>query len=684
MYSQNIMMTQELEEEWATFLERYYGEEIVMLSNEYPNKRSVNVVFADITKYDFQLADSLISEPDIVLDAATRALREMDLVTGIRLEEATVRIVRNLNRVPIRAIRHVHIGKLVSIEGIVIKATEVKPKLQTAVFECPHCGHIFAIEQANGQFEEPYECPREEGGCGRKARRFKLNVEKSKFVDSQKLRLQEPLEELCGGDIPHVIDVEVEGDITDKATPGTRVTICGILRSKQQKTSTHKKLVFDIYLEANSIERKNEGYEEIELKTEDEEEIIELSKDPLLYDKLVKSIAPFILGYDEIKEALLLQLFGGTEQIHTDGSKVRGDIHILLVGDPGIAKSKLLLSQANLSPRGLYASGKTTSAAGLTAAVVKDEFGEGRWTLEAGALVLADRGIAAVDEIDKMEKTDRDALHEALEQQTVSIAKAGIIARLNSRCALLAAANPVQGRFDKYTPLSEQINLPASLLSRFDLIFLMMDRPNEEIDAQTADFLILARTGQEANGEEQIPASLLRKYVAYSKQLPAPRMSEEAWARIKKFYVDLRGIAGGEEEAPVPITVRQLESLMRLSEARARTRLSNTVTEEDADCAIRLMSHCMKEVYVDPESGRLDVDVVEVGTSKTRRDRARTIREIISDLEREYGAEVPLTEVYDMAEEEGIEREKAEEAVEVMKRDGILFSPGVGVVRFVK
>ena len=694
-------------ERWEDFLKRYCWDELVELANYYPEKRSLLVKFTDMDLYDPNLADMVLENPDVAINAATRALRAIDTPTGVTLDEANFRIIKVPRRLKIRDIRSEDIGKLVSIEGLVTKATEVRPKVVDAVFECPYCHHVFSMGQSGRQFKEPVECDQESGGCGRRAQHFKLLIEQCKFANAQKIRLQESPEELRGGELPQAIDVYLEDDISGTVTPGDRVIITGILRSYQRTTRFGKTPFFDIYLEGNSLEHKEEEFEEIKITEEDEQRIMELKDQPDVYEKLIRSIAPSIYGYEEIKEAMVLQLFAGVPKELPDDTRVRGDIHVLLVGDPGVAKSQLLTYLVKLAPRGLYTGGKSSTSAGLTAAAVKDEFGEGRWTLEAGALVLADKGIAAVDEIDKMRKEDRDALHEAMEQQTVSVAKAGIMARLNSRCGLLAAANPKYGRFDKYTPIAEQINMPPTLLSRFDLIFTMMDRPNEETDTKTAEHIIETHYAGEllaqlknvskidiaerehfehavAAMKPPIESDLLRKYVAWSKRNVFPVMSEGARRRFLEFYIGLRRQGYEDEEAPVPVTARQLEALIRLGEARARARLSDEITEEDADRVINIVTYCLKRVFVDPETGRLDTDWVTVGITKTKRDRARSIREIIKDLEREYGEEVPLEEVLDLAEEEGMEREKAEEIIEVMKRDGILFSPSSGIIKFVR
>jgi replicative DNA helicase Mcm len=698
------MMQDLVTERWEGFLKRYCWNELIEMSNSYPEKRSLFVKFADMDTYDPNLADMLLEEPDVTIASATQALREMDIPTGVTLEEANLRIIKLPKKLKIRDIRSGDIGKLAGIEGLVTKATEVRPRVVEAIFECPFCGHIFSVEQTGGrQFKEPRECE----GCDRKVQHFKLLVDRCKFANTQKIRLQESPEELRGGELPQAIDVNLEDDISGEIAPGDRIIVTGILRSYQRTTQFGKTPFFDIYLDGNSLEVMEEAFEEIQITEEDEREIMELKNQPDVYEKLIRSIAPSIFGCNEIKEAMVLQLFAGIPKELPDETRVRGDIHVLLVGDPGVAKSQLLNYQVKLAPRGLYTGGKSSTSAGLTAAAVRDEFGEGRWTLEAGALVLADKGIAAVDEIDKMKKEDRDALHEAMEQQTVSIAKAGIMARLNSRCALLAAANPIGGRFDRYEPISKQINMPPTLLSRFDLIYTMMDRPNEEMDTKTAKHIIethyageiLARvknTGKVEEGEKEhfgeamqmmepaVQGDLLRKYVAWSKRNVFPVMSDEARKKFLEFYIGLRRQGYDDEEEPVPVTARQLEALIRLGEAKARTRLGDKITVEDAESVIEVVNYCLKHVFTDPETDKLDVDWINAGTTKTRRDRARSIKAIITEMEAEHGDEVPIEDVLDIAEEEGMDRDKAEEVIEAMKRDGLLFSRGSGVIGLVR
>ncbi|MEN3037510.1 MAG: minichromosome maintenance protein MCM, partial [Candidatus Methanosuratincola petrocarbonis] len=414
---------------------------------------------------------------------------------------------------------------------------------------------------------------------------------------------------------PQTLDVELGDDLVGRIFPGDRVIINGILRSYQRTTQSGKSTYFDLFLDGISIEMMEQEFEEIEISPEDEKRILELSRDPNIYEKIVRSIAPSIYGYEDVKEALALQLVSGFSKRLPDGARIRGDIHILLVGDPGVAKSQLLRYMAKLSPRGIYTSGKSSTSAGLTATAIKDELGDGRWTIEAGALVLADKGIAAVDEMDKMSPDDRSALHEAMEQQTISVAKAGVMATLKSRCALLAAANPKMGRFDRYEPIAPQINLTPALMSRFDLIFVLTDEPNVERDSHIATHILKSNYAGELTSQRGINSSineedienatevikpeiepeLLRKYVAYARKNVFPMLTGVAMERFKEYYINLRS-QGQDGNKPVPVTARQLEALIRLGEASARLRLSNWITEEDVDRVIKIVESCLKKV----------------------------------------------------------------------------------------
>ncbi|HNR57241.1 MAG: minichromosome maintenance protein MCM [Methanothrix sp.] len=679
---------------WEEFIRSRYWDELLELADSYPLRRSLSIKFPDVDRYDPEFADELLEKPEPLLEAAETALLEIDLPIDVVLEKAHFRIVGLPRRFKTSELRSDQIGRLIALEGLVRTVTEVRPKVLSAAFECQRCGHLFYKEQTTSKFQEPYDCPNE--ACDRRGP-FKLLLDRSRFVDAQNVRVQESPEELRGGEQPQTLDVQLEDDLSGIIYPGDRVVISGVLRSYQRTTQTGKSTYFDLFLEGNSVEMMEQEFEEIEIKAEDERLIRELASDPLIYEKVRRSIAPSIYGYEEVKEALGLQLFSGVSKGLPDGTRIRGDIHILLVGDPGIAKSQLLRYISKLSPRGIYTSGKSSTSAGLTATAVKDELGDGRWTIEAGALVLADKGIACIDEMDKMRSEDRSALHEAMEQQTISVAKAGVMATLKSRCALLAAANPKFGRFDKFEGIAQQINLSPALMSRFDLIFVLTDEPSDARDSMIAHHIgqttyagEIASRGDRSREELEavmevirpaIEPEVLRKYIAYARKNVFPVLTPEARARLEGYYVSLRK-QGQDTNKPVPVTARQLEALFRLSESSARLRLSDEITGGDAERVIRIVDSCLRQVGVDPETGLLDADVLAVGISKSTRDKTRLMIDLVRELASEHQGPAPLEAVLERAETKlGIERNKAEEIIKRLRTNGEIFEPRSGYLK---
>ncbi len=600
------------------------------------------------------------------------------------------------SRVEVRKLRAKHLGTFVSIEGLVRKATEVRPRVTVAEFECVRCGHKTTVEQEGMLFHEPLECTKEEGGCGRGtgSTKFRLLTDPSKFVDTQKIEVQEPPEGLRGGAQPERLVGYIEDDLSGRISPGDRVILNGILRS-QQKGGQVKSTLFEIHLDINSVEYEEHEYEEIQITAEDELKIREFSQSADVFDRIIASISPTIYGYDQEKEALALQLFGGVAKTMDDGTRIRGDIHIALIGDPGTAKSQILRYMAQLAPRGIYTSGKSSSAAGLTAAAVKDEFGEGRWTLEAGALVIADKGLACIDELDKMNDQDRSAIHESLEQGTISVAKAGITATLQSRCAVLGAANPKYGRFDVSRNIAEQIDLPPALLSRFDAIFTMSDTPDADQDKSIAGHILRAHRRGEVKMHEapeslsQIDAAeilrdstglvpamdrdFLRKYVAYSKRI-TPVMSDEAMRTLEEYYIRIRKLGEGEE-ASVPITARQLEALIRMSEASSRARLNTIVSGDDAARAIKIVEYYLGKVA--SEGGRRDIDIIYTGTSKSQREQIYVLRSLVQRLSDDRKG-VSAQALIDAAAAEGIQEDRVRALLKRLSDAGEVYSPQPG------
>ncbi len=649
------------------FFSTEYKGAIFEALEKYPDKRSVVVNYLQLEMFDPDLADLLIEKPEEVIKASQKAIKNID--TTRKNADLQVRFENLTNNIPLRELRSKYIGKFVAVDGIIRKTNEIRPRIINAMFECRSCMRLHEVPQKSNMISEPALC----NDCG--GRSFRLLQEESEFLDTQTTKLQEPLENLSGGEQPRQINVVLEDDLVDNVTPGDIIRITGTLKTvRDEKTK-----LFKNYIYCNYIEALEQEFEELQISEEDEEKIKELAKDPDVYNKIINSTAPSIQGYREVKEAIALQLFGGVAKELEDKTRIRGDVHILIVGDPGIGKSQMLKYVSKLAPRGIYTSGKGTSGVGLTAAAVKDDLGG--WSLEAGALVLGDRGNVCVDELDKMRSEDRSAIHEALEQQTISIAKAGIMATLNSRCAMLAAANPKFGRFDRYKSIAEQINLPSPILSRFDLIFVVEDKPNAEKDRKLAKHILNIHKNAEIPFE--IDPELLRKYIAYARKQVKPKLTNGAIEVLQEFYVGMRSSAD-DDDSPVPITARQLEALVRLSEANCKIRLGKKVTDIDAKRAIKLQQECMKQVGLDPETGKVDIDKVEGRTPKSERDKARVLLDIIKELSDEYGGRVPVSILTDeMSDRYNVSEEKVEQIITKLKQQGLVFEPTTGYLKTV-
>lgn len=1081
---------------WEEYLQKYgRKQDLLEVANAFPDKRSLTVDFREIAKFDPEVAEFLVERPKQAIYAAEQAIlnqlpANLKAPIHFRVREFPAELADE--RVEVRNIRKKHLGKLITVEGLVRKVTEVRPKIQDAVFQCVRCGAAIEVPQDGPALKEPLECFEDQGGCKRSAASTKFvlltgpaslldpfeepregrTLRFSEFVDTQKVEIQEAPEGLRGGEQPQRLAGFMDDDLAGIISPGDRVILNGILREQPRQIGGAKSTIFDIFLEIISVERQKHDYEEIPITPEDEERIRMLARDPEVYMKLTRSIAPSIYGLEIEKEALMLQLFGGVPKHLPDGTRIRGDMHIILVGDPGCligderitlgtgttaklaslgtshlqkirtqvrlgtggaqrawatrfhryarqpiievvtetgkcikgtynhpllawnrekrrgewrrldelrvgdklrvassikcwkqapvptgwsapsyhhkswhvkvpeaygeelasilgyllgdgwvgprrvgylvaegeddlapklaalfetvfgtrpgrgrkrgrvtevevnrtpiarwlsglrekrvpdpilsspnrvvaaflrflfeadgtcfakgrgrtavslrsselellrdvqilllrwgihsrivwgdvprphlkggswirggqsghlhirrgesilrfadrigfvsakkrqklehvvayvrsrprkwkgqrierivsvrpagvadvfdievpkhhrfiangiishntAKSQLLRYIAQIAPRAIYTSGKSSSAAGLTAAAIKDDLAPGQWTLEAGALVLADKGLAAIDELDKMNPQDRDAMHEAMEQQTISVAKAGITATLQARTSILGAANPKFGRFDPHQFIIEQIDLPPALLSRFDVIFSLSDKPNHERDREMSNHILRSHhrgerdaarnyaisqgetVEEEAPGVDQftpiVPVDFMRKYIAYAKQRVFPVLTDAAISRIREYYVDVRRQGEGEATA-VPMTARQLEAFVRLSEASARVRLSASVEVNDADRGIRIVEYYLRKIA--GEGGGLDIDIIAAGTSRAQREAARTLLEIIRDLD--AGGGVTEDDIIAKATSEGIEERRAREMLGRLSEQGQIYAP---------
>jgi replicative DNA helicase Mcm len=426
-------------------------------------------------------------------------------------------------------------------------------------------------------------------------------------------------------------------------------------------------------LDANFIDVLSKEHEAVLTSPEEEKQILELARDPWIHRKVIRSIAPSIYGYEHIKEAVMYLLFGGVPKQFPD-IKIRGEMNVLLIGDPGTAKSQLLQYVARIAPRGLYTSGRGTTAAGLTAAVLREK--QGGMTLEAGALVLADKGVACIDEMDKMRPEDRVAIHEAMEQHTVSVAKGGIVATLNARTAVLAAGNPTLGRYEPYRTVAENISLPVTLLSRFDLIFVLRDVPEKEMDTKMSEHILsLHRTGA-VPVEPPVPPDLLRKYISYARNFK-PVLTKEALERLRDFYLEMRS-ASEAEGTPIAITARQLESMVRLAEARARVAFRKEVLAEDTEAAIAIMNRSLKEVGIDISSHKIDIDIIMTGKPKSLRDKLGIVLSTIVSMEKETGIVEKSALLEKLETEYDLVRGEAERLIGQLVKEGTIYSPKEG------
>jgi DNA replicative helicase MCM subunit Mcm2 (Cdc46/Mcm family) len=1007
------------------------------------NSKSLVVDFEDLIAFDAELARQILERPDDTLHYLDRALWAQTKIEDPEFAEQAkrlkVRFRRLIDRQSLRKIGSEHVGRLIMLDGIIVRTTPVKPLLMKAAFQCRKCNSTTYVEQQGFLMRGPGICAH----CRSKI--FDFQEKKSSFINFQEIRIQERPEDLPPGQLPRAMDVRLLEDLVDIARPGDRVSITGIVRTEQEILSRRARLrTFDLFLEANYVDVMGKETEVVEITPEDERQIQELAKDPWIHRNLLRSLAPSIYGYSDIKESILYLLFGGVTKHLPDGITIRGEPNIMLIGDPGClvgderialgdgsivrlrqlgnrhlqdirvsvltedrgkrdiatrfhvyhkqpilevvtesgksikgtynhplltlekrhgrlirrwkrldeikpgdrlmvvtslpcsirgyvetgfaprrkrlgfkfkgklpkkltpelgallgyltgdgwvqryrvgftvaeterdllpilcritqrqfgmrpkiskrklpdqkvwiyecvlssediasnlaflrrkripdlvlrsgnkvaayylrwffeangfviekgrgsraitlrasnvellrdvqilllrfgihsriiantllirgcgdiirfarsigfvsrkkraylgrltasakrlrsmqrqcgervvkilrhqpqdvydievpgshrfiangivshntAKSQLLQYVARVAPRGLYTSGRGSTAAGLTAAVVREK--SGGLVLEAGALVLADKGIACIDEIDKMRPEDRVAIHEALEQHTVSVAKGGIVATLNARAALLAAANPALGRYDPYRNVSENINLPVTLLSRFDLIFVMHDVPETDLDSKMSEHILSLHRSHSSPEKPPIPPDLLRKYVSYAKRID-PILTDEAMNEIRTFYLRMRSSSAGVE-SPVAITPRQLEALVRLAEARARMHLREKVTAEDAKAAIRLMTLSLQDVGIDTTTGKMDIDVIMTGKPKSLRDRMQIVLATMAEMEKETGT-VEDTALYENLEKKAeIPESEARIIVNQLIREGILYSPRPGRIK---
>ena len=597
------------------------------------NSISLVVDYIDFDTFKPELAKLITNEPDEMFDAFNKAIFNVlyeihpDYANEIQ-NNIKVRIGNYTVQKSLREINAEVINKLVGVSGMVVRSSEVKPLAKKIGYRCLNCGGITEAQLQGLVLKKPLKC----GKCSEKE--LEMDPDTSIFIDFQMVRLQELPEDLPAGHLPHYLEVTVIGDLVDQCRPGDRILLTGIVRIEQELLSQQMKTsLFRLRMEGNNIEylggrtadKDNRTIERLEINSEDEKHIFALARKNDAYDILISSYAPHVYGHEVIKEVILLLIVGSVTKRLEDGSARRGDINVLLVGDPGTAKSEMLKFAAKIAPRGLYTSGRGSTAAGLTAAVIRDK--SGIMMLEAGAVVLGDQGLVCIDEFDKIKPEDRSALHEVMEQQTCSVAKGGIVATLNARTSILAAANPLYGKYDPFKNITENVNLPIPLLTRFDIIYVIRDIPEKEKDHRVASHILELHRESESTGQYFIDIDLFSKYLAYSKTME-PKLTVEAIDKIRDYYMKMRNV---ESDGMITVTPRQLEGLVRLATARSKLLLKDYVDSDDAERAIYLIQTMLETAGVDVNTGRVDLGVLH-GKPQSEISKLKLFMEIFNAL----------------------------------------------------
>lgn len=665
----------------ADFLEETYQDEIETLIEEWADGyRSLVIDCGHVARFNHDLADDIVQFPNRIRDHFVDALHRLDATDPINREDlssgVTIRFTNVANQRKVGCYRPEDTGTAMTVIGQIAQISAVKPVLLNGSFVCQRCGTITQISQPkqNDRLTEPHECQ----GCERQGP-FRLDYETSEFRDRQLVRIKTPPEDATDGEsqITAVVNGELAGEYTGDV--GSRAAVTGVLTLDGSNPDSTE---YPYRLDAEDIElRGGTGDKDVS-----DEELAVLTESETPIEDLTASLLPGIEGTDKfelIKEALVLQLVGGPRSDHENGARIRGDWHMLLLGDPGTAKSETIDEAHHLAPRSQLV-GERATAAGLTASAVKDDFGGSQWSIKAGTLVRANDGLCGIDEIDKISDDAVEALHSPMERQRVDASLADQEVSLPAYTAIIAAGNPKFGRFDEYEPIPDQIDFNEALLSRFDLIFLLKDTVDAEHDAAVGEAITNSYFGaleKEATGEtsrdqaeRNIPSRIIREYISRARELVPTVENDRVEQKTVEAYTNFRqqGDDNGNPNA-VPVTARKQEGILRLAASSARARLSETIKVEDVERAVKLIQQSLEDVGIDPETGEFDADLIETGTSMSQHERMKSIKQVIEELNN--GRVGSGSTVEEIAAELDVTVEKVNKTLEKLSQQGEVYSP---------
>jgi replicative DNA helicase Mcm len=621
-----------------------------------------------IKELDGKLYEHVINHPE----ESTIYIR--GALESLFLKSFKIKFINISNEVQINKIRVSDENKLVSIKGLIKLTTKIIPLTDLIKFECRECGNIISIIQEKKRKRNPRKC-----SCGNEDF-FSVILEHKK--DIQELSVEESQDNLSG-EPPRQVRVYLEEELTEKnfsgkLQPGRNIEIIGIIK-KMPIFMTQKDMdlnVSEFILHANNI-INIEGEEDLAISEEDEKQIKEIAcNDPL--NKLAKNLVPEVYGNEIVKKAIILQMVKGVALERSDGSMTRDDIHILLIGDPGVAKSVTLKSTSIRCPKSRMVVGTKTSRVGLGAMCQKDEL-TNTWALVCGSLVLCSGSLLMLDEMDKLPEESIDELLEPMSSGTSTINRAGIFASLPAQTSILASANPIHGSFNVDQPLAKQIDLPSPILNRFDLIFVLLDKPDQDFDTKAIKHIFESYKGKT---KIDISIDLFKKYIIYARRIK-PVLDDIIGEKVVEFYNQLRQQSELGDKKGLPINLRNIEALKRLSEANAKLRLSNRVEEQDFNVARDIFMYCLKQIGYDEKLGIYDTSRITEKIPTSRRGKVQVFLRMLYELEQRLGKFIPMEEIKARIKEKGIEEWELEEITEELKKSGNLFEPKPGTLQLI-